>query len=376
MVVKRKKQIELLPHCNLFMRLKDINIIWMDAFNERCPNYHITSVLLHDYCSCVYLLEDNRELRITVNPHMYNFTKILKTKQYKHVAKIYDCFKMVLPTQYEDEQNVFCIITEKLDRKFQPRATIQSAINLFRNIWSDYLKTNHRLETPADVSIEKAYAEKDSSGRRYILDRIHASGHCQEVTDIAIALNDAYRKIKVLDPHSSIYLFTDNIGLANDSIIKICNVGYDCIGLDDNYEIDTTSNSVTITYNPIINDDFVRDNRMLIPLKVDFGKGGLLPVLGQIDTGATSSGFTEDFFERASLKNLGYTKTVGATGTMDAYNTMCDVTFPNGYKTTLHGSTMRKLDDVSILIGMDLLAKCKFQSESYNKGFRYKLTFN
>ena len=40
---------------------------------------------------------------------------------------------------------------------------------------------------------------------------------------------------------------------------------------------------------------------MLIPLKVDFGNGDLLPVLGQIDTGATASFFTEDLYENASL---------------------------------------------------------------------------
>lgn len=347
----------------------------MDAFNERCSKYHITNVLLDDYSSCVYQLEDNRELRITVNPRMYNFAKILRTKQYKHVVKIFDCFKMVLPSQYEEEQNVFCIVTERLNRNFQPRVTIQSAINLFRNIWSDYLKRNHRLESSADVSIAKAYAKKDAKGRKYVLDKIRTSGHSLVIIDIAISLNDAYRKIKELDPHSAIYLFTDNIGMADDSFIKICNIGHDCIGLDDSYEIDITSNSVTITYNPIINDDFVSDNRMLIPLSVDFANGDLFPVLGQIDTGATSSGFTEDFFERASLINLGPTKTSGVTGIMDSHLTMCNVTFPNGYKATLYGSTMGKLDDVSILIGMDLLSRCKFQSEPYCNGFRYKIIF-
>ena len=157
--------------------------------------------------------------------------------------------------------------------------------------------------------------------------------------------------------------------------IKICNIGHSFIGLDDNYEIDSSISSVTVTYDPIVSEDFIRDKRMLIPLKVDFGDGRLLPVLGQIDTGATSSGFTESFFNRAALINLGKTKMCGTTGSMESVRTMCDVVFPNGRKDTLYGTTMKTMDDVSILIGMDLLSYCKFQSEPYKNGFRYKLTF-
>ena len=358
------------------MESNNINKIWMEAFNERCSKYQITSILLDDYSSCVYQLEDNRELRITVNTRMYNFAKVLKSKDYKHVAKIYDCFKMVLPSQSEEEQNVFCIVSERLNRDFQSHTIKQSAINLFRNIWSDYLRSYHRLEIPEDVSIEKAYANRDAKGRKYVLNRINSSGQSQDIIDIAISLNEAYRKIKELDPHSIIYLFTDNIGLSDDHLIKICNIGHDFLGLDDSYEIDTTNNSVTVTYNPIVNEDFISDNRMLIPLKVDFGNGDLLPVLGQIDTGATASFFTEDLYENASLIYLGPGKTTGISGTEDSQRTMCVVTFPNGYVTVLHGNTIRKLDDVSILIGMDLLSRCKFQSEPYGNGFRYKLIFN
>ena len=114
---------------------------------------------------------------------------------------------------------------------------------------------------------------------------------------------------------------------------------------------------------------------MLVPLTVDFGDGNQLPVLGQIDTGASSSGFTESFFERASLINLGKTTTRGATGEMEAVRTKCEVIFPNGRKETLHGSTMKSLDDVSILIGMDLLSNCKIYLEPYNYGFKCKIIF-
>ena len=353
----------------------NIDTIWQEAFNQRCCKYQIKNILLCDACSCVYLLFGGKELRITVNSRMYNFSKILETKQYKHVAKIYECFKMSLPNQYGEEEPVFCIVTEHLKRDFQPRVVIQSAINLFRNVWSDYLNKQHRLEINPDVSIEKAYAEKDIEGRKYVLEQINLSGHSPIIIEIANALNDTYRKIKELDSDSTLYLFTDNIGLADDSLIKLCNIGHDYIGLGDNYEIDLTRRSITIKYNPIITEDFVIDNRMLIPLKVNFGDGNFSPVLGQIDTGANTSGFTEALFNRASLINLGETKTSGVTGTMNSIRTECQVIFPNGYEATLYGTTMRDFDDVSILIGMDLLSKCKFQSEPYGNGFKYKLTF-
>ena len=231
------------------------------------------------------------------------------------------------------------------------------------------------MEINPDVSIEKAYAENDIEGRKYVLDQIRISDHSPIIIEIANALNDTYRKIKGLDPYSALYLFADNIGLADDSLIKICNIGHDCIGLDENYEIELTKKTITITYNPIIAEDFISDNRMLIPLKVDFGDGNYISVLGQIDTGANTSGFTEALFNRASLINLGETKISGVTGTMNSIRTECQVIFPNGCKATLHGSTMRDLDDVSILIGMDLLSMCKFQLEPYGNGFKYKLTF-
>ena len=91
-------------------------------------------------------------------------------------------------------------------------------------------------------------------------------------------------------------MFADNIGMSEDGEIKICNIAHAFVGLDENYEIDTTAMSVTVIYDPVVDEDFVIDRRMLISLKVDFGDGNLLPVLGQIDTGATSSGFTESFF--------------------------------------------------------------------------------
>lgn len=354
---------------------RKISEIWMEKFNEINSSYHINKFILEDAHSCIYELEDGRELRISVSTQMYHFAKQLWTKSYKHVVRIEDCFKLVLKDQYDEPSNVFCIVSEKLYRDFAPREIIQSGINLFRNTWSEYLKCSHSIFSCPDVKIEQAYIDNDTEGKKQVIQRIKESTSNSIVKEIALSLHDTYKKIKNMDSNSSIYMFVDNIGKSNDGVIKICNIGHAFIGLDDNYEIDTTTESVTVTYDPIVGEDFISDRRMLVPLKVDFGDGNLLPVLGQIDTGATSSGFTESFFERASLINLGKTTTRGVAGAMEAFRTMCEVIFPNGRKETLHGSTMKSLDDVSILIGMDLLSFCKLHSEPYRSGFRYKITF-
>lgn len=41
----------------------------------------------------------------------------------------------------------------------------------------------------------------------------------------------------------------------------------------------------------------------------------------------------------------------------------------------LHGSTMKSLDDVSILVGMDMLSNSKIHFEPYNYDFKYKIIF-
>lgn len=352
-----------------------ISEIWMEEFNQIYSSYHINRYLLEDAHSCIYELEDGRELRISVSTMMYHFAKQIRSKSYKHVVRIDDCFKLSLKNQYNEITNVFCIVSERLDRNFAPREVKQSGINLFRNIWSEYLKCSQSVLICPDVNIEQAYADNDTEGKKHVIQRIKEYTSNQIVKDIALSLHDTYRKIKNLDSNSSLYMFADNIGMSEDGEIKICNIAHAFVGLDENYEIDTTTTSVTVTYDPIVNEDFVIDNRMLIPLKVDSGDSNLLPVLGQIDTGAAISGFTESFFERASLMNLGKTTTRGVAGEMEAVRTKCEVVFPNGRKETLYGSTMKSLDDVSILIGMDLLSFCKFYFEPYKYGFRYKISF-
>lgn len=355
-------------------QLKDI---WFKAFNERCQKYQIISFLLEDIPSCTYQIEDGSELRLTTNQNMYTFSKILCKKNYKHVAKITDCFKIKLPNQYGEIRNTFCVISEPLKRDFASKAIIQSGINLLTNSWSDYLRSIYRLDTNPYISVDQAYSDRDSIGRSFVVKIIREASTKQIVKDIALALNNAYWSIKGLDPLSHLFLYTDNIGLAKNGTIKICNIGHNYMGLNSDYEIDVTSNTVTITYDPLYEDDndyFIRDNRLLIPLRTNMG-GNETPVLGQIDTGASSSGFSESFYKSASLENLGKIKISGSTGVADAIKTRCIVKFPNGYIDSLHGTTCKKMDGVSVLIGMDLLSRCKFESEPFNLGFKYRLSF-
>lgn len=352
---------------------KNINDIWIEAFRKKFPDYPVVNYLLEDAVSCTYLLRDGKELRITVNPSAYNFSKILKQKNYKHVAKICECFKTELPNQYGETQNVFCIVSEHLQRDFAPQTIVQSGVNLFRDSWCNYLSRKHSLDTNPYNDIDNCYSPKDDTGRKLVIECINEANGNQIVKDVALAMEGAYEKVMKLDSDALIFPFTDNIGLAQDGNIKICNIGHKFMGLDNNYEIVSTSNSVTVIYNPC-SDDVHFDKRMLMPLKVNVDEREAL-FLGQIDTGASSSGFTEYFYNEVALEYFGIAKTIGTTGDMDSIRTRCFVTFPNGYSTTLYGETIKDLGDVSVLIGMDLLSKCKFTFEPYCNGFKYKLTF-
>lgn len=354
---------------------KKIRDIWMDKFNEKFKNYHITSFLLEDGSSCVYLLENGQELRITVNKNMYDFSKELKNVCHEHLAIISDCFKAHFPDERGDEQNVFCIISEKLNRSFQPRAVVQAGINLFRDIWIEYLKSGHQLDSNPYVSIEDAYVNKDYKGIEYVKERIEKIESSKIIKDIAYAFSEAFAKVKMVDHGALIYWFPDNIGMSEDNIIKICNIGHRYRAVDENHDVDYDSTSVTVTYDPILESDDIADMRLLIPVKVNLTDTIQNRVVAQIDTGAYSSAFTTDFYERALLQKLGDTVIGGVTGKMESVKTKCVVEFPNGFKTTLDGVRMKNMDDVSILIGMDFLSKCEFRIEPYKNGMKYKITF-
>lgn len=347
--------------------------IWQKAFNKVCTKYNIVDYLLQDVMSCTFLTDDRKELRLTTNQNMYNFSCVLQRKKYTHVASIYDCFKLELPNKRGELQNVFCIVSEHLKRDFATQAIVQSGITLFKDSWCNYLSRKHPLDTNPYIDIDDSYSSKDDTGRKLVIECINEANIDQIVKDVALAMEGAYQKVMELDSDAIIFPYTDNIGLAQDGIIKICNIGHKFMGLDNNYEIDTTPDSVTVVYNPC-SDDVYFDNRLLMPLKVKFdGREALF--LGQIDTGASSSGFTEYFYEEGALENFGKVKTRGTTGEMVSVRTRCLVTFPNGYSDALYGETIKDFGDVSILIGMDLLARCKFTFEPYRNGFKYKLTF-
>ena len=344
----------------------------MEAFNAKFPKYEIVSILLYDKCSCVYLLSSGLELRITTNASMYHISKELRNKQFKHVAKIIECFSTTLPNEYNIEEKFFCIISERLVREFKPKEVVQSGINLFRNSWREYFKPFSQFDN-VDVAIEERYASKDVEAEKLVLETILSSGHHEHIIQIATALHNAFQEVKELDPSSIIYLYTDNIGLSDDGVIKICNIGHEFIGLENCYEMDMQGNSVTIKYNPTEME--VCDRNLLMPLKVSVGHDKKISVLAKIDTGAMYSGFSDSLFERAGLMNLGLDKISGSTGNRDSINTKCNVEFPNGYKTTLVGYTIADHGNVCILIGMDLLKHCKFSFEPYKNGYKYELVF-
>lgn len=371
-IAKTDKQIDCERQINTFIMVR-IEDIWQKAFNESCSKYQIVSHLLQDFMSCTYLIEDGKELRLSLNQNMYNFSVVLQHKNYIHVASIYDCFKIELPNERGELQNVFCVVSELLKRDFASHEIVQSGINLFRDSWGNYLSRKHRLDTNPFNDIENSYSSKDDIGRKFVLESINKTETDQVVKDVALAFESAYQRIMSLDRDALIFPYTDNIGLAQDGTIKICNIGHKFMGLDDNYEIITTSDSVTVIYNPC-SDDVHFDNRLLMPLKVNIDGHEAL-FLGQIDTGASSSGFTEYFYEEVALENFGKVKTRGTTGEMDSIRTRCLVTFPNGYSDALYGDTIKDFGDVSVLIGMDLLARCKFTFVPYRNGFKYKLTF-
>lgn len=354
------------------MSYHNINEIWMEAFNAKFPKYEIVSILLYDAYSCVYLLSSGLELRITTNASMYHISKELRNKQFKHVAKIIECFSTTLPDERNIEENVFCIISERLVREYKPKDVVQSGINLFRDTWRGYFESFSPLGN-IDVAIEERYARKDVEAEKLVLETILCSGNHEDVVQIAIALHNAFQDVKELDPASCIYLFTDNIGLSDDGIIKICNIGHEFIGLDNRYEIDVQQNSVTVKYNPVEKD--VRDGKMLMPLMVDFGHGKKIPVLAQIDIEAKYSALSDSFFKRACLEDF---DSVGFSCPSNEYEPIkirFEVEFPNKYKATFEGFTMEDSDDIRILIGVDLLRHCEFSLEPYENGFKYELVF-
>jgi len=348
--------------------------IWQTAFNKKQTGYNIVEPILEDVYSCIYRLDDGREVRITTKSSMYNFSTALCNKTYKHIAGISDCFKIVLPGQYGEPQNVFCIVGEPLKRNFTATTNIQSGINLFRDLWTDCIVKKHRLDSNPFIDIETAYSNLDEKSRTFVIHNIKSADATQVAKDVALAIDEAYHVIKTLDADSFWHPYPDNIGLGENGDVKICNIDHKFMGLDNNYEIETDSNSITVKYDPIIDEYNVKNNQMLMPLKVLVGSNEEL-VLGLIDTGAMSSGFSDDFFEYASLKNLGKTTVRGSTGKRESIKTFCFVTFPNGQIESLRGLTISPDAEVSIVIGMDLLSRCKFESEPYCNGFKYKLTF-
>ena len=119
-----------------------------------------------------------------------------------------------------------------------------------------------------------------------------------------------------------------NIGLSENGIIKICNIGHMFMGLSNSYEIESNTAFVMILYDPVhdaeYNQFFIKDHRMLMPLIIDIDGEEIL-FLGRIDIGATALAFTERLYDMTSLPNFGETKTSGIGGEVDSIQTACKV---------------------------------------------------
>lgn len=340
------------------------------AFNDYNNKYRIESYLLEDNYSYVFLLTNGFELRITTNFRTYLFSKKLKTLKSPHIVFVYDYFIMTLSDNDKQEEKYYCIITEHINRDFLPKEIIQSAVTLFKDSVLNYCNIADGLST----TLNEAYAKCDEAKREKITKIIKDSKEQPKIKEIAISLNRAYKTLFAFDIHSLIFLYPDNIGISNSKKIKIGNISHDSIGIDANYDLCWTRNSVTVIYDPSIHEIDNRDMRLLIPVYYDYGNGYVVQEIAEIDTGAEVSGFTESFAKKANLSKLDRKKISGTTGSMTSFRTKCCVEFPNGHKEVLQGSIIKD-SDVKILIGMDLLSKCKFIFEPYNYGFKYKLSF-
>lgn len=351
-----------------------ISSIWTKAFNAKYSNYQIDRFLFDDAYSCVFQLTDGRELRITSNRCTYNFSKQIKNRSYKHVASVLDCFQDAFPNIDNEEDWLYCIVSEGINRDFLTFDQKQSAINLFRKVWCDYFESiNKKIDPNPDISIELAYINNDVQGRRTVVKQLKQSKEDSVVVDIALAIHDAYQRTKTIEKYSHIFLFPENIGMSFDKQVKICYINNQLIGLDADYSIDCIGRSIQITYIPL-SDRSSRIQKLEIPLLVHTKDGDTLPVFGIIDTGAEYSGFTEDLIKRGNLENLGMCTISGPTGIGESIQTECYVEFPNKIIKKIHGCSIKRKDNISIIIGMNLLSKCKIQTEPFHNGYRYKLT--
>lgn len=194
---------------------------WTISYNETHPYDRIVKELYSNSMASVYILQSRRELRMLADTRTFNFLKDkLMPMNFKHVANITDCFELGMPS-YDGEDHEYCVISEPLNRDIIGRDITQSGINLFRDSWKEYL---HCLEWHVYNYIIDAYTQRGTVDEEKILRIIETSGKSQEEINIAKALNGAYRDTLQLGT-AMIWPYPINIGLSDDAIIKITNIG-------------------------------------------------------------------------------------------------------------------------------------------------------
>ena len=189
-------------------------------YNRMRPCDKIVRVLDSNIMSSTYILQSGKELRMLADKRTYQFLKNkLKSYSFKHVAEITECFEVKIGSEdYED--NLYCVVSEPLNRGYICEETKQAGINLFRDAWIEYL---HCSISDAFGRIDEAYFSKNSA-IEFVLRSIEASDKNVEEKKVAIALNGAYKDIMSLGP-AMIWPYPINIGLSDDGIVKITHIG-------------------------------------------------------------------------------------------------------------------------------------------------------
>lgn len=194
---------------------------WTISYNEMHPYDRIVKEVYSNSMASVYILQSRRELRMLADTRTFNFLKEkLMLKNFKHVAKITECFELGKPSFDEDEHE-YCVISEPLNRDIIGQNITQSGINLFRDSWMEHL---HCLDCHVYNHIIDAYTQRKTVDEEKVLRIIDNSDKSIEEKTIARALSSAYKDVMALGT-SMIWPYPINIGLSDDAIVKITNIG-------------------------------------------------------------------------------------------------------------------------------------------------------
>lgn len=203
--------------------MEKIDIMWKDAFNAQNLGYRVVRILDSKPAFCLYLLDNGNEVRmICGNSSVYDFSKEkLMNRDFKHIAKVIDCFKFDFVENAANHYSIYCIITERLDRDFAKYAEIQAGINLFVEAWQEYLQCS---DTQVYNMLEEAYINNDEQGNDYVHRYIISNAKENIDEKVALVFAEVYKTVKDLSPTARINLFPANVGVA-DSEVKICFIG-------------------------------------------------------------------------------------------------------------------------------------------------------